>query len=401
MRANWKAGLWVTAVLCLGGMLPGVEARATADEQAPPQSYTKAVETFMEGAEARELYSLVREAFRDARDLNREQREHLVEIRRRADDVRPDWWENAKSPSNISFRASMWGKSFTANYYPSEMMGVQAPIGMRGNRLIIIVSWRPSYVDNPRPLGGWLAEKHGLTRGDLGEVIVWHELGHNYISMHLSARDNLTLYRNHRLLYSHVQEFYADLTALRHASAGAARTALMFRLRELTHYEGRAPHTRAAHALGALMLTEWLEHPDDWPMVHFPPEVPEQQVELNAIRYIYQHFEPEWSVGEYFRLHDFLDHWVRRHGDRVLRGRGHVRLPNGLEMHLIEPRDREAQAERDAWVAAKLRSIIDAGRADAKLSEAERERWEEQRRGEVTLIGPNGEPVWNGIEIPW
>jgi len=379
------AVFWAWTNLLFGHHSVTAYAAEGGPDASAPASYQAVVDAFMAN-ETEDMFHLVRAAQRDARELTGQQRRLLAKISRASRSMPPRWWDSTRSTSNVSFKADMWGRAFEANYVPSDRLGMQAPIGIRGQHLIVVVTWRPSTVDSPRPLGGWLAEKHGLTEGDLGEVIVWHELGHNYITLNLKWRQVHELYKHHRILFTHVQEFYADLTALRHASPPAARTALMFRLRELSDYNVRSAHARAAHGLGALLLAEWLENPDDWPMVHFPPAVPERNVELETIRYVYEHFDPRWSPTEYFALQDFVDDWVRRHGDRVLRGRGEIRLPNGERMMLTEPDDRDHQSKRDEWVAAKLRKIIDDGRADtleqAKTADAE----------------PGS---WTGIEIPW
>jgi hypothetical protein len=287
-------------------------------------------------------------------------------------------------------------------------MGLQAPIGVdpRTGRLLVIVSWRPAFVDSPKPLKGWLAEAHGLTQADLAEVIVWHELGHNYVTLNLSLRDAIELYSNHRMLFEHVQEFYADLTSLRHASPRACRMALMTRLSELYRYNEREPHTRAAHGLGSLMLSEWLANPDDWPMVHFPPEVPEEHIERETIKYIYEHFDPKWSPAEYFALCRFIDRWVRTSGNRVLRGRGEVRLANRLEMKLMVGDDRDLQSKRDEWVAERLAKIIADGRADPKPEEENEKPGQVVRiirnsRGGTIVVRTTDETHWDGIRIPW
>jgi hypothetical protein len=356
-----------------------------------PESYQKAAEAFMHG-QAEELGDLISLAQGDARELTPEQRKALVEMRRASVKMKPRWWDRTRSTSNVSFKADMWGRAFSANYIPSDILGMQAPIGVRNNRLVVVVTWRPAFIDNPKPLEGWLAEKHGLTQGDLGEVIVWHELGHNYITLNLHVRQALELYRNHEMLFHHVQEFYADLTALRHASPKAARTTLMFRTRELSSYDEREAHTRAAHGLGALMLSEWLENPEKWPMVHFPPKVPATNVELETLKYVYQHFDPEWSPEEYFAMQDFIDRWVRRNGDRVLKGKGHIRLPNRQEMMLVASDDREMQPKRDAWVAERLAKLIEDGRAD----KPEKQEEPDLLRAELMEHG-----YWDGIVIPW
>jgi hypothetical protein len=376
---------------------PGVDGQ---DHTHP--EYEAMIEAFMSG-NTDDMEAKIRAVRRNMSDLSVQQRKDYAFVNQQWNHIRPDWWDATKHHSNNSFRATMWNKRFSANYMPSEQLGLQAPIAIdpKTRRLIVIVTWRPQMVDSPKPLNGWLARQHDLKQGSLAEVIIWHELGHNYVTLHLPAAQALDLFQNHLMLYQHVQEFYADMTALRHASPVSARTTLMFRLRELSRYNERAQHTRAAHAVGAILLTEWLTNPDKWPMVRFPGEAPEENVELETIKYCYTHLAPKWSLAEYVELRDCIDRWMRtgRKGDLVLKQKGRVKLDNGLEMMLIAPEDRDWQPRRDAWVSKKLAEIIKAGRADKVETEG----------GKTFYIHPDGTKTeqvkttgyWDGIEIPW
>ena len=219
------------------------------------QEYYRNVErAYMEGR-WKELSAALRVSGRYNARLTRQQRANLAYIRRTAAEFRPPWWQATKSTSNRSFRAQIWKRWFVANYVPSELMGLQAPVGARHGKLVVIVSWRPSLVDNPRPLGGVLAKRLGLRKGDLGEVVVWHELGHNYVNSFLPIRHVMALYRHHSLLYRTLQEFYADLTAVYHSSPHARRAALLLRLDEIESNRESEPHTRAALGVGSLLLS--------------------------------------------------------------------------------------------------------------------------------------------------
>lgn len=405
LLAGWTWGELSVTAFAQNEQTPAATTEAAPAAPAPelPVDYVKAVEAFMAG-DGKNMTELVATALRTGgRALTPEHRRLLTEMRREAPAFDPTWWPSVRSSSNVSFKADMWKKRFTANYMPSETLGVQAPVGIdpATNRLQVIVSWRPSMVDSPKPLEGWLAKSHGMTQANLAEVIVWHELGHNYITLHLPIPQVMDLYQNHGMLYSHVQEFYADLTALRHCAPPAARTTLMFRLRELYDYHDSEPHTRAAHGLAALMLVEWMQNPDKWPMIHFPPTVPQTNVELETIKYVYEHMDPKWSVEEYFGLHDFIDKWVVRNGDRVLKGRGQIRLPNNLQMMIMVSDDREDQAKRDQWIATRLQEIIKAGRADKPVEPEKKETVVIMRDGKRIEIERESSNYWDGIEIPW
>lgn len=386
-KAIGAASLVLFAVACAMGV---IAANTAGEPAAPPESYTKLVESFKAGGVS-EIYTLVRAARRDSGKLTAAQRQDIAFIGREWRKVYPEWWKDVSSLKPVSFKAEMWGKKFPANYVPSDELGMQMPIAEdpKTKRLIVIVTWRPQYVGSKQPLEGWLSKKHGITYGNLAEAITWHELGHNYVTLHLPTKDAIELYRNHGVLFHHVQEFYADMTALRHCSPNAARTSFMFRLREFNAYNPLQSHTRAAHGIGAILLTEWLNHPDKWPMVHFPPEVPSENVELNTIMYCYENLDPEWDLTQYARLRSTIDRWMRtgRKGDLVLKNKGRIKLDNRLEMKLIAADDKDWQPKRDAWVAKKLQALIDSGRADKQASK--------KPKGAMTGL------AWNGIVVPF
>lgn len=329
------------------------------------------------------LDELTRTIRRHTRFFDRDQRNDVVYIQKNTKDFRPKWWDKCSSASNISFQAEIWNRPLMANYMPTRAVGfqsVQAEGEYRKNRkgqyepvvtkLNVIVSWKPGLVNSNTPGTGKLAEVHDMKLGDLGEVIVWHELGHCYITNYLPMQHVIELYNEHGMLFNHLQEFYADLTSIQHSSPRARRFALMLRLDGLDHYDESEEHARASHAIGALLLHEILQNPDDWPSFHFPPEVPKQQVELNAIIYLYEHMDPEWSLKEARALRELAGDFISKSGEKTLRSRGIAPLPGDMKFSLMAGQDHKYQAQRDAYVAERLKTLIETGRAD-KLEEDE------------------------------
>ncbi len=314
---------------------------------------------------------------RHIRFLDRQQRMDVTYIQKNVDDFRPRWWSKCSSSSNISFKAGIWNRPLMANYMPTQTLGAQSVrakgevrIDRRGNvertitGLDVIVTWKPGMVNSTTPGTGKLAEVHDMKLGELGEVIVWHELGHCYITNYLPMDHVVELYENHGMLFSHLQEFYADLTAIQHSSPKARRIALILRLEGLDRYDAAEQHARASHAIGSMILFEALENPDDWPSLHFPPSVPGQQVELNTIIYLYEHMDPKWTVKEARALRELAGDYIKKYGEKTLRSKGMVTLPERYKFSLMAGQDHEHQAERDAYVTEKLKALIESGRAD-------------------------------------
>lgn len=309
--------------------------------------------------------------------LQQDQRANLKYIRDTAGKFKPNWWPMSTSAEPVEFPAEIWGKRFTASYRPwtdpgpntfhapngAIAMRKVAP-GTRVEELKIVSEWRPQLIDNLNPATGKLAEIHGITLGDIGEVLAWHALGYNYIALTLSRQDAVTLYTDHYLLYGHLQEFYADMTALYYASPRSKRVQLFIRLQDLDFYLDKIWNSRVPHGIGAILLADMLANPDAWPSVHFPPAVAKQQVELNAIIYVYEHWEPNWNVTELRRFSQLIQDFMQKQGDRMLRHKGEFDLPNRLKFNLMVEKDGLMQERRDAWVAMKLEKLIESRRAD-------------------------------------
>jgi hypothetical protein len=333
------------------------------DKAAALAQYNRIIQCYKSGTLS-EVKNEIKKITPVKRYLSRTQQADLAYIPRTLAAYRPVWWRNMRSSSNVSFKATLWGRKLTANYVPSDMFGGMLPVDVKNGKLVTVVSWRPSMIDNPKPAGGYLAVRHKLTKAAIGEAIGWHELGHNYIASFLPVKHVFELYENHSKLYYHLQEFYADMTSLYHSSPGG-RLALMFtRLDGMDRYNESEEHDRAAHAIGAIILTNVMTSPKKWPGFHFPPKVPSSEIELNTIRYLYEQIDPNWSITEDKALRLLIKKFIATNGARVLRSKGMVALPSRIPFMLMVSDDRAHQAKRDAWVKTKLESLIKSGRAD-------------------------------------
>jgi len=307
--------------------------------------------------------------------LKGKERKTVLDIRSAVRVHRPKWWKKCRSSSNVSFKVKMWKRRFPANYMPTGILGVQAPIDIVSGRLVIIVSWRPTHVDSKKKFSNEKmredygltvhgAEDHNFTMGTMAETIVWHELGHNFVSISMPASRIIKFYMNHTALYSHLQELFADMTALYHASPPSRLFTLMFRRGCLKDYDDMECHTRGAHAIGAILLARVLEEPEKWPSLHFPGKVPEKDIERNTIIYMYRHIDPKWTIEEDVNLRDLVNKWLLRRGDYALKSKGKLILPNKKIFWIMATDDRDEQPKRDAWVKEKLEAMIKSGRAD-------------------------------------
>lgn len=347
--------------------------KAKASDPAIQEAFEKLTTAFM-NSDFDHFDELLKKVSANQFKLTPEQRRDLVYIRGVYPEVRPAWWDKTKSTSNVSFPIALWGKSGIANFEPGDALGESQPIKIVNNQLIAVVRWRPTYVDSNKPVKGLLGEALGVTEGDFAETIIWHELGHTYVTAWIPPMTTFEMYMQNKDLFFHLQEFYADMTAIRHASPKSRVLTMMFRLDEIDPpfeiaYRTKEAHTRAAHAIASLLLSEFISNPDKWPNVHFPPEITSDDVERKVITYVYEHFDKNWSLDEDQALRDFVQKSLAANGLRILQSKGVVPLREGQSFALLYADDTKLRPRRDIWVAEKMKKIIASGRADKKTDE--------------------------------
>lgn len=382
------------------------EARVKEDAAQAEAVYQEYEQAYLNGEmdKVKEMHLAIRSK---QRHLSRDKQSAIRHMHRTAPTYRPKWWAGTKKQEKNSFKAEIWGKKFYANYVPSRELGLQAvypeqKYNRRTNQwevvdLTILVTWKPLMVDSTEAAEGKLAEIHGYKLGDIAEVIVWHELGHNYLTETISTQNNVELYQNYSDLYSTMHEYFADLAAIYHGTPRSRKVALHFRLDELDYYTRDSSHCRGAHGIGAILITDMLTHPEKWPSVHFPPAVPKQQIELNTIIYVYENLPAKWTAQEDIRLQKLAEEFVMKQGKRTFKAKGEIPLQNRLKFKLMAGEDSENQAKRDQWIKEKLNKLIQEGRAD-KLSEGKSyapPKRDKQRRRELESNTPPR------IDVPW
>lgn len=355
------------------------EAKEAKDREEALAVYEKYEAAYLNG-DMESVQELYREMRSKQRFLDRDKQSAIRHMYQKAPEYRPRWWKGTKKQEKNSFKAEIWGRDFFANYVPTRELGLQAVFPQEEFNqktgqfevvdLIILVTWKPLMVDSTEAAGGKLAEIHGYTLGDIAEVIVWHELGHNYLTETISTRNNVELYDRYGDLYSTMHEYFADMAAIYHGKPQARKMALQFRLEELDIYAKDLPHNRGAHGIGSIVITDMLMNPDKWPSVKFPPAVPKQQVELNTIIYIYENLPARLTALEDIRLQELAEEFVMKKGERTFKDKGKIPLQNRLEFALMYSEDRENEVKRNKWVTTKLEGLISEGRAD-KLAAGE------------------------------
>ena len=290
----------------------------------------------------------------------------------------PHWWKNCGSEQKTSFIAHIWNRKFKINYIPSNTLGVQAArVNPSNGRLQIIVSWRPYYLGKMKflteeDLIALLGEaapcikNQKFTYNNMAATIAWHEMGHNYVTTSFREDVVMKLYTTHGKIFSHIQEFFADLTVLNHAPAGSKLFGMMFRVPSLFHYNHQECHARGcAHAVGALLLSHILKNPKKWPSFKFPSKWPKLDIEKFVIGYTYSQLRQKtWTMKEDAAMRKFVVNWSGKVGKRVFKDSGMIILDNKHKMHLLADKDYDLQIKRDKWIVKQLEKLRKKGKLD-------------------------------------
>jgi len=356
-----RNGVWVWASALMGVLWvsPGLLAAppgAAAQKAEATAAYGKVAEAYL-SSRWDDLTKAERAVHRHATRLTAKQRAGLSYIRKTTAEFRPPWWKTCKSTVPKKIRARIWGRNVVANYLPANQPNMSGKIGAM-NRMEITVSWNPSLVDSTTPEKGRTAARHGLTTGDIGEFIVWRQLGYSYITVSLPVKTTFALYNENKHLYLHLQSFYANVTSMYHCSPRARRAAMLMHANAMRGSNSNEAQLRSCRAIAALFAAIVLEDPSKWPSVSLPNSVPDSGVEAKTCLYLYANVEPTWTLAEDKALREALRNFFRANGERALKGRGRLLLPNRTGFMLMEPDDRRFQAKRDAWVKKQLSKAI-------------------------------------------
>jgi hypothetical protein len=333
------------------------EQAATVEAQ---NSYEQLVDVYMH-FDAKAWDAACKDSLKFNSAFTARQKADISYMRRSAQEYRPDWWKNTKSSSSVSFPATIWGKTITANYKPSAFIGGQGLVFDEEGNLHVVVYWQPHMVDSTKALEGDAAAAHQMKEGDEAEAIIWHELGHNYVTLGFDLNQLRELYTKYIILYMSLQEFYADMTALYHCSPPGRKATFLIRVPGFHWNDVNDEHVRGALGVGSYLLANILSDPAKWPSFHLPTTVPETDPERKCILYMYEHLDPGYTLDEDRNLRELVGNLILRQGASIFRSKGVIPLPNKLEYKLTPSEDRDLQVKRDAWVAAELKKAIDSG----------------------------------------
>ena len=350
-----KCGVLVLASVLAGSVcVPASAAPPSAEHtrKAATDAYDKVVEAYLHSRWA-DLKKAQQAASRQGAGLSATQRADLRYIHKTAPEYRPAWWATCKSTVPRRIVARVWGRGLVANYVPADKPDMSGRVNAMG-RMETTVFWNPSMVDSTTAEKGRTAERHGLTTGDLGEFVVWRQLGLSYVTTALPVKTVMSLFNENKHLYQHLQWFYGNVTSLYHCSPKARRAAMLMHVATLQNVNSAEAYLRSCRALSSLFTAIVLAEPSKWPSVKLPYSVPDQTIEAKTGLALYSSLKPTWTLAEDRAFREALRTFFRANGQRALKGRGLLVLPNRMGFMLMEPDDRKFQAKRDQWVKQQL-----------------------------------------------
>jgi len=343
--ASVLAGLVCVSALAAPRNVEQAKASAT-------EAYDEVVHAYL-NSQWTELKEAQRAVSRFTTYLTAGQRADLLYIRKVAPEFRPPWWRTCKSTVSRRIRAKVWGRNLVAKYTPADKPDMSGKINAMG-RMETTVFWNPSLVDSTASEKGRTAARHGLTTGNIGEFVVWRQLGLSYITSSLPVKTVMGLYNDNKHLYQHLQWFYGNVTSLYHCSPKARRAAMLVHATTLQDASAAEAYLRSCRAVSSLFTAIVLAEPSQWPSVQLPHSIPDQAAEATTGLALYRSLQPTWTLAEDRAFREALRKFFRANGERVLKSRGRLVLPNRMGFMLMEPDDRKFQANRDQWVKQQL-----------------------------------------------
>jgi hypothetical protein len=348
---GWVTHFWVVWVLAAGG----IAGAADAPKEAATQCHGEYFRAYLNSDWAA-LDKLQRGVLSHTSHMTAAQRSDVVYIRKTAGTYRPSWWRACSSTKKTPIPAAVWGSKTPVIYEPGNTPGAAGSIDAATRRLVFTLNWNPSLVDNSEPAGGGLAVKHGITQGDLGETIVWRQLGLAYLLLNAMRQEQaIALTQKHQHLYQHLWTYYGVMTALYHSSPRGRRAALLDMIRGMQGKSNHEGFGRACRAAAALLLATVLAEPSKWPSIELPSEVPDGDVERKTAEHVLLNLDPDWTLAEDRALRAVLEKHFRANAQTVIRTRGKIILPNKTVFMLQEPDDRAPLDKRNSWIEKQLK----------------------------------------------
>ena len=264
-------------------------------------------------------------------------------IRRTIAECRPDWWAQCKAGGVVRFRPVVWGHAISATYDPSAKANLSITY-MNGSPLVTL-KWDAANMDNPA-IKGELA----FTQGEHADLDIWRSLGTAQSWGLIPPRSQINLSEAEHKQLTRYLSFRGNVAGAYYATPRARRLALWEGISGWSHEYDKAGMFMPMRAIGILLATEVLGHPETYPSIKWPEEPPADGAESKMI----------WALQEWIRYHE-----LPLAEDRALRdalkafatvNEGHTRqtglatLPNKLTLSLDPDADKPLSALRDAWI---------------------------------------------------
>ncbi len=335
---------WIVAgivmVLALVSGTPGADApgKTPADDSA---LYERIVKLYLDGQWEELETDLAAKATALAK-LPKEQAADVAYIKQAVADGRPAWWKAVKAGKKTPLKVTVWGKTITTAFDPAGKSNVQTNV--TNGVITQTMTWKPDEMDNPA------GAEHGFSKGELTHLGIWQIFGSAEVMLSVPIETQSRLNEAERLLLNRYTDLRSEAAGIYYSSPRARRWGLWLACAGYMDKYAKVQTIQGRKSIGAMLMAEVLGHPERYPSIKLPKDVPAENAEE--------------------KLADFLKNWMEKHAvtlaeDKSLREAiksfaasnsekgwkaGQAILPNGLTMALDPAADKGPREKREAWV---------------------------------------------------
>lgn len=320
---------------------------AAGPASAPSALYERIASEYLDG-KCDELEADLAKNVKEIAALPAGEKAEVNSIRLAMMECRPFWWKTIKKGQKVAFEPLVWGRTLKATYDPAAK-GVS--LNNNGTSVSITIGWTASEMDDPAQA------EHGFTKGELCSLGVWMGLGmaESWTEMPLAAWANLD--DAGKLKLQRYLDFRSNVAGVYYGIPRARRWGLWLWSAGYTEHYSKMPTVMGRKAVGAMFAAEVVGHPERYPSIQLPKDLPADGAEEKLVLALKDWIEKNgWTAPEDRAIRDALKAFAAANTATVYQT-GKVTLANGLPVSLDPAADAAMKPKRDAWVKAAFDKI--------------------------------------------
>jgi len=343
-------------VVVAAAALAGVRAESTwaadaASEPAPGSAefYTRVTKEYLDDKAEEAAQDLALNA-KLIEALPASQKADVNYIKETLAECRPVWWGECKAGKKTLLKPlSVWGRPLVATYDPASKSGIS--VQWQDAIMKVTVTWSSADMDNPAHA------EHGYSKGELNDLGVWCTLGAadgwSRVTLDmLQAMSKATPAM--KLQLSRYLDFRGNVGGVYYGMPRARRWGLWLYMAAYMDKYSHGDAYMGRRAVGAMFVTEVVAHPDKYPSIKLPREVPADGAEGKTALALKDWIEGHgWTVGEDKSIREAIKTFAMAN-EKTTQASNLVTLANGLTLALDPEVDKPLGVKRDEWVKDQL-----------------------------------------------